>query len=79
MTCNIKYFNPIFTIEKINRSKNRECYIFIGTISDEINSIVLKIENRKNIKTDEVRILKDNYPYKTSLLNGSIRCASFIS
>jgi hypothetical protein len=62
MTCNIKYFNPIFTIEKINRNKNREYYIFIGTISEEINNIILKIENRRNIKTNEVRILKNNYP-----------------
>ena len=62
MTCNIEYYTPIFSVEKTDRQKNREYYVFIGTVSEEINNIIHKIENRKNIKTEEVRILKNNYP-----------------
>ena len=61
MTCNIQYNFPIFSVEKVNRDK-REYYVFIGTVSEEISNILHKIETRKNIKTEEVRILKTNYP-----------------
>jgi len=62
MTCNINYDNIIFSIQKISRFNNIENYVFIGTTNDIISNILLKLEDRKSISGDEVKILRKMYP-----------------
>ena len=62
MSCNINYDNIIFSIQKISRFNNTENYVFIGTTNEIIANILLKLEDRKAIIGDEVKILRKTYP-----------------
>ena len=60
MLCNLQYDNIIFNIHKISRI-DQEYYVFIGNVEENIYNILKKIENRKNIIKEEVKILIENY------------------
>jgi hypothetical protein len=62
MACNIKYEEIIFSIQKMSRFNNTEYYVFIGETNNEIEHILKKLEKRDNIQSNEVKILKANYP-----------------
>ena len=36
MSCDIKYDNIIFSVQKISRFNNTENYVFIGTVENNI-------------------------------------------
>ena len=61
MSCNIHYEDIIFTICHIKRD-SKKYYVFIGKVDSEMNSILNKIENRKNISSSEVVLLKKTFP-----------------
>lgn len=61
MSCNIYYEDIIFTICYVKRNENKY-YVFIGKVNNDIKIILEKIENRKNISSSEVIILKKTYP-----------------
>ena len=60
MLCNLQYDNIIFNVHKISRI-DQEYYVFIGNVEENIYNILKKIENRKNIIKEEVKILIENY------------------
>lgn len=62
MSCDIKYDNIIFSVQKKSRFNNTENYVFIGTVDEIIYNILLKLENRKSISKEEVLLLKKTYP-----------------
>lgn len=62
MSCDIKYDNIIFSVQKKSRFNNTENYVFIGTVDSIIYNILLKLENRKGINKEEVLLLKKTYP-----------------
>ena len=62
MSCDVKYENIIFIIQKVSRTSKYEYYVFIGNNSENVNNILKKLERRENISSDEVRILKNNFP-----------------
>ena len=62
MSCDIKYDNIIFSVQKVSRFNNTENYVFIGTTEKNIYDILLKLETRKTITKDEVLLLKNTYP-----------------
>jgi hypothetical protein len=62
MSCDVKYEDIIFIIEKISRINKSEYYVFIGNNNENIDNILKKLEKRENISSDEVRILKNNFP-----------------
>ena len=61
MACNIYYENLFFCVQKISNFNIKEYYVFIGDIDINIKNILTKIEDRKDIKKEEVIILKNNY------------------
>ena len=62
MSCDIKYDNIIFSVQKKSRFNNTENYVFIGTVNKVLYNILLKLENRKGISAEEVKLLKETYP-----------------
>ena len=64
MSCDIKYDKIIFTVQKVSRfgPNTFENYVFIGITDDIMLGILNKIENRLNIKREEVLLLKQRYP-----------------
>jgi hypothetical protein len=62
MSCDVKYENIIFIIQKISRIAKNEYYVFVGNHNENINNIFKKLEKRENISSDEVRTLKNNFP-----------------
>ena len=62
MAFNIKYEEIIFSIQKMSRFNNTEYYVFIGETNNEIDNILKKLEKRNNIQSNEVKIIKANYP-----------------
>ena len=61
MACNIPYDNVIFSVQKISRFGNGIHYVFIGKIEEKINNILKKFEDRKNISSEEIKVLKEIY------------------
>ena len=61
MSCNIYYEDIIFTICYVKRDENKY-YVFTGKVNSDIKIILEKIENRKNISSTEVILLKKTYP-----------------
>jgi len=62
MSCDVKYEDIIFIIQKISRIAKNEYYVFSGNNDEKINNILKKLEKRENISSEEVRILKNNFP-----------------
>jgi hypothetical protein len=61
MSCNIYYDKLIFCVQKVSNFNIKEHYVFIGDVDINIKNILTKIENRIDIKKEEVIILKNNY------------------
>ena len=64
MSCNVKYIDLIFTIEKISRFKIKEYYVFIGTLDNDMLNVLQKLEKREKgmvITKDDQLLLKKNY------------------
>ena len=61
MSCNIYYEDIIFTICYVKRDENKY-YVFTGKVNNDLKIILEKIENRKNISSTEVILLKKTYP-----------------
>ena len=62
MSCNIKYEDLIFSIQKVSRFDLKEYYVFIGNTDQSLSNIFKKLENRQGISKDEVLLLKKVYP-----------------
>ena len=62
MSCDVKYEDIIFIIQKISRIAKNEYYVFSGNNDEKIKNILKKLEKRENISSEEVRILKNNFP-----------------
>ena len=62
MSCNIKYEDLIFSIQKVSRFDLKEYYVFIGNTDQSLSNIFKKLENRQGISKDEVLLLKKDYP-----------------
>jgi hypothetical protein len=62
MSCDIKYDDIIFAVQKKSRFNNTKHYVFIGTTENIITVILNKLEKRQSITKDEVVLLKQNYP-----------------
>ena len=63
MSCNIHYDDIIFSVYKVSRINNNNIYyVFIGNTDKKIDNILKKLEQRKNITKDEVKILIQYYP-----------------
>lgn len=70
MSCNIKYDDLIFSIQKVSRFNTNEYYVFIGDTDQSLSNIFKKLENRQGINKDEIILLKKNYPeYYTGWIN----------
>ena len=57
MSCDIKYNKYIYSIQKHSRFGNIEHYVFIGNVKNDIYNILKKLEDRKNILANEVKVL----------------------
>jgi hypothetical protein len=62
MSCDIKYNKYIFCIQKESRFGAIEYYVFIGNVENDIYNILKKLEDRKTILANEVKLLKKLYP-----------------
>ena len=60
MSCDIKYNDICFSIQKVSRI-TKEHYVFIGNIEGNILNILKKLENRNKILKEEIILLKKNF------------------
>lgn len=63
MSCDINIDNYIFSIEKVSRLglKYTIHYVFVGTVEPEYEAIFKKFENRSEIQSSDVTLLKKKY------------------
>lgn len=60
MSCDIKYNDICFSIQKVSRN-TKEHYVFIGSTERNILNILKKLENRNKILKEEIIILKKHF------------------
>ena len=62
MSCDIKYNDIIFSIQKKSRFNDTKHYVFIGLNEKNLTDIFEKLEKRQSITKEEVVLLKKIYP-----------------
>ena len=60
MSCNIYIPEPIFTICRLN-GISKKYYVFVGEVSKQMQTILEKLEKRKNIDKESTQLLKLEY------------------
>ena len=62
-SCDIKIDeNIIYSLEKVLRNNKRIHYIFVGTVSEHVYSLLKKLENLQNIKGEDAKLLRETFP-----------------
>ena len=62
MSCNIHVDEYIFSIEKVSKLKKSTIhYVFVGDYDNTFEIIFKKFENRENIPSNDIKLLKTKY------------------